>query len=65
MAWIWRPGREWVEQTNAHRMMRRLGFDETGAFLQWSRDDLEAFWAEMMSEMNVRWMRPYRPMCAK
>jgi acetyl-CoA synthetase len=59
MAWIWRPGREWVEQTNAHRMMRRLGFDETGAFLQWSRDDLEAFWAEMMSEMNVRWMRPY------
>lgn len=59
MAWIWQPRREWVEQTNVYRMMRRLGFEQTEEFLRWSRENIEEFWAEMTSEMSVHWMRPY------
>jgi len=59
MSWIWQPSQEWVEQTNVYRMMRRLGFARTDAFLRWSRENIEEFWAEMTRETGFHWMRPY------
>ncbi|MCU1258196.1 MAG: AMP-dependent synthetase and ligase [Bryobacterales bacterium] len=39
--------------------MQRLGFDDREAFLAWSRNEPERFWAEIMREMGVEWFTPY------
>src|SRR6185437_6153101 len=40
-------------------MLTRLGFTNTGDFLRFSRECPEAFWTEMMREMNVEWYEPF------
>jgi acetyl-CoA synthetase len=57
---IWEPSREFIENTNVWRFMRRLGFADRGDFLRFSRERPELFWDEMMREMRVEWSEPYR-----
>lgn len=57
--WIWQPSREFVEQTNVHRFMNRLGFRTVDDFLRFSREDLESFWDEIVKEAGVEWFEPY------
>ena len=57
---IWQPPREFVENTNVWRFMRRLGFADREAFLLFSRENPERFWDEMMREMRIDWFEPYR-----
>ncbi|HXI41134.1 MAG TPA: acetyl-coenzyme A synthetase N-terminal domain-containing protein, partial [Bryobacteraceae bacterium] len=57
--WIWEPAREWIDQTNVWRFMRKLGFTDREAFLQYSRDNLEEFWDRMVREAGIDWFRPY------
>ena len=57
---IWTPSREFIEQTNVFRLMRRLGFDSRESFLRFSREQPERFWDEMMREMSVEWFTPYQ-----
>jgi len=57
---IWKPSREWIEQTNVWRFMQRLGFDDREAFLRFSVGRGERFWEELMREMDVAWFAPYR-----
>ena len=57
---IWEPTREFIEQTNVWRFMRRLGFEDREAFLSFSREEPERFWDELMREMHVDWFTPYR-----
>lgn len=57
--WIWQPSQEYVEQTNAFRFMKRLGFSRLEDFLQFSREDLEGFWGEMVKEAGIEWFEPY------
>jgi acetyl-CoA synthetase len=57
---IWEPSREFIEQTNVWRFMRRLGFEDREAFLRFSSEDPEKFWDETMREMGVEWFEPYR-----
>lgn len=56
---IWEPSREFVEQTNVWRFMKRLGFSGLEDFLAFSRDNPERFWDETMREMGVEWFEPY------
>jgi acetyl-CoA synthetase len=42
------------------RFLRRLGFEDREGFLQFSREDPERFWDEMMREMDVEWFEPYQ-----
>src|SRR5580693_7726028 len=56
---IWEPSREFIRQTNVWRFMDRLGFRDRGAFLQFSREEPERFWDEIMREMRVEWFEPY------
>lgn len=56
---IWTPSREFIEQTNVFRLMRRLGFADCEDFLRFSREQPERFWDEMMREMRVDWFTPY------
>jgi acetyl-CoA synthetase len=57
---IWEPSREFIEQTNVWRFMRRLGFSDREAFLRFSRENPERFWDQTMREMGVEWFVPYR-----
>jgi acetyl-CoA synthetase len=57
---IWEPSREWIEQTNVWRFMRRLGLADREAFLRFSRENPERFWDETLREMRVEWAAPYR-----
>lgn len=57
--WIWQPAREWIEQTNVHRFMRRLGFDSREKFLAFSRDEIETFWDLMVQETGIEWFQLY------
>jgi acetyl-CoA synthetase len=58
---IWEPPREFIEQTNVWRFMRRLGLADREAFLLLSREAPERFWDEIMREMRVDWAVPYGP----
>ena len=56
---IWEPSREFIEQTNVWRFLRRLGFSDREGFLRFSREEPERFWDEVMREMGVEWFTPY------
>ena len=57
--WIWEPTQEWIDQTNVWRFMRKLGFTDREAFLQYSRDNLEEFWDHMVREAGIDWFHAY------
>lgn len=56
---IFQPSREFIESTNVWSMWTRLGFTNSDDFLRFGRERPEAFWAEMMREMNVEWYEPF------
>ncbi|MCZ2073463.1 MAG: AMP-binding protein [Bryobacteraceae bacterium] len=58
--WIWEPPAGWVEATNVHRFMKKLGIGSVDGFLQYSRDHLEEFWDAMVRETGIEWFEPYR-----
>src|SRR5713226_7948421 len=57
--WIWEPGQEWIERTNVHRFMQRLGIQDREQFIRYSQERLEEFWAEMIKEAGIHWLHPY------
>jgi acetyl-CoA synthetase len=56
---IWSPPPGWIEKTNIHRFMTRLGFDRLEDFLRFSREDTALFWDEMVRETSIDWFQPY------
>src|SRR5215813_271953 len=56
---IWEPSPAFIESTNVWRFMQRLGFTDREAFLQFSRNEPERFWDEVMREIRVEWFTPY------
>ena len=57
--WLWEPSREWIEQTNVWRFMRKLGYSDREEFLRYSRENLEDFWDRMVREAGIDWFQPY------
>jgi acetyl-CoA synthetase len=57
--WIWEPAPEWIEKTNVHRFMQRLGIADLDEFLRFSQEQSERFWDELVREMRIGWSRPY------
>ncbi|MCC6859948.1 MAG: AMP-binding protein [Bryobacterales bacterium] len=57
--WIWQPSAEWVRGTNVYRFMTRLGCETAEDFLRFSRENLEAFWREIVDEAGIEWFQPY------
>ncbi len=56
---IWTPPAGWVERTNVWRFMQRLGFSSLDSFVQFSRDENDRFWDEMVRETRIEWSQPY------
>ena len=59
MSWIWEPSREFIEQTNVWKFMRKLGFADREEFLRYSREHIEEFWARMVEREGIEWFQPY------
>ncbi len=59
MTWIWEPSKDFIESTNVWQFLRRLGCRGREAFLRYSTQNLEEFWAEMVRETGIEWSRPY------
>ena len=57
--WIWEPTQEWIEGTNVHRFMQRLGIATCEEFLRFSQEHLEEFWAAMLDQAGIHWFRQY------
>src|SRR5436853_7810100 len=58
--WVWEESQKWIEQTNVYRFMQRLGISSREAFLSYSHEQLEDFWAVLADEIDIRWMTPYQ-----
>ncbi len=56
---IWRPSRDFLENSHAARLMRRLGFSDHREFLAWSVQDIRRFWTILLEDMGFEWYRPY------
>ncbi len=56
---IWRPGPEFMAQTNVRRFMDRMGIADREEFLRYSVERLEDFWAELVKEIGVSWAEPF------
>ncbi len=59
MSIVWRPKQSEVVRTNIYRFMDRLGFTELPAFLRFSVEKPEQFWAELDRELGIQWFTPY------
>lgn len=57
--WTFTPTQQQVESTNVWRMMQRLGFEDTEAFLRYSREEPSAFWGDLADEIGIEWFAPY------
>jgi acetyl-CoA synthetase len=57
--WIWEPTEDFIETTNVHRFMRRLGIDAYPEFIAWSARNPERFWDEMVRELGIEWFAAY------
>jgi acetyl-CoA synthetase len=58
--WIWDPRPDFIERTNVYRFMRRLGFSSRERFLQFSTEEPEPFWDQMVKEVGIEWFAPYK-----
>ncbi|MEK6711616.1 MAG: AMP-binding protein [Nitrospinota bacterium] len=56
---IWRPNADFLENSHAGRLMRRLGFSDVREFLAWSVADIRRFWKVLLEDMGMEWYRPY------
>lgn len=56
---IWNPSPGFIAGTNVYRFMQKLGIASYQDFIRYSRTHLEAFWDQIVRELNVAWFEPY------
>lgn len=59
MSWLWQPDPASIERTNVWRFLHRLGLPDRESFLQYSTEQLESFWDQMVQETRIDWFEPY------
>ncbi len=57
--WVWTPEPSAVEAANVTRFYRRLGFADLTSFLEWSREDVVAFWEACVAECGFAWTKAF------
>jgi acetyl-CoA synthetase len=57
---VWFPKQEQMEQTRLYRFMKRLGFRDYDRFYEQSIKNIAWFWDEVVNDLGLRWMMPYR-----
>ena len=57
---MWRPSDDMLENCKLTAFMRRLGLADFEALNKFSEDKPEAFWNELIKEVDFRFYEPYR-----
>jgi len=55
----WRPPKDYVENANITRFMRKHGIKTYDELIKRSTDDIEWFWDAALKDMGIEWYRPY------
>jgi len=56
---IWRPSRDFLENSNVARFMKKHGIRGYRELLAWSVKDIRRFWRLLLEDMGVEWYKPY------
>ncbi len=56
---MWQPDKEFIQQTNLYKTMRKLGFDHYPDFYQWSITNKRDFWKESIDNLGIKFQLPY------
>ncbi|MDT3445639.1 MULTISPECIES: AMP-binding protein [unclassified Pseudofrankia] len=59
MTYVWRPGRDYLENSNVARLMRRLGVATADELRARSVADIGAFWGEVVDDLQLTFRTPY------
>jgi len=57
---VWRPTREYVENSRLWRFMQRHGIATYAELLQRANADIEWFWDATVKDLELEWFEPYR-----
>ena len=56
---IWRPNRDFMENSHVARLMKKLGHSDWRELLAWSVADIRRFWEVVLDDIGFEWQRPY------
>jgi len=56
---IWTPDKDFLENSNVARFMRKHGISSYRELVKKSQEDIEWFWSEVEKWFNFHWMKPY------
>ncbi len=56
---VWRPSKEYLENSNAKRLMDKYGIKTYQELIQKSVEDIAWFWDAAMKDMNIEFYEPY------
>ncbi len=56
---IWRPSKDFIENSNVARFMRKNDLADYETLLAFSREDVGRFWETLEKDMGVSWFKPY------
>lgn len=57
--YVWHPGRDYLENSNAARLMYRLGVSDASQLRARSVADVGAFWGEVVADLGIPFREPY------
>ena len=60
MTYTWRPSRDYLENSNVSRLMRKLGADSANELRARSVADIGAFWETVVRDLGLEFQVPYR-----
>jgi acetyl-CoA synthetase len=56
---VWKPSKEYVENANITRFMKKHHINSYEELIKRSTDDLKWFWDAVMKDLNIEWFQPY------
>ena len=56
---IWKPTKEYVENANVTRLMRKFDLKNYQELHAWSVEDVSRFWQAVMDDLDIKWFEPY------
>jgi acetyl-CoA synthetase len=56
---MWQPEKDFINQTQVYKSMKKQGFDNYSDFYNWSISDKKAFWDTTVRNLGIVFKKPY------
>ncbi len=56
---IWRPNKDFRENSHVARLMEKIGVADYRELLAWSVEDIRRFWEVVLDDIGFEWQKPY------